>query len=75
MKAELEIDVQSPELAKKAIEVEKDESSSLQVNMEIKDDKLGVYVDAESISNLRAGVNTILRLVKTTEKSITGGEN
>ncbi|MFP4116737.1 MAG: KEOPS complex subunit Pcc1 [Candidatus Aenigmatarchaeota archaeon] len=75
MRAELELDIKSPELVKKAIEVEDDESSSLDVSMEVNDSCLGVCVDVGNISNLRAGVNTILRLVKTAQKSMIGGEN
>lgn len=70
MRAELELDIESPGLVKKAIEVETDESSSLEVAIDVSDSILGVCVEANNVSNLRAGINTILRLVKSSEKSM-----
>ena len=68
MEANLRFSLDEPEIIKKSIEADQEDSGSITVNFKAKDD-LEVGVVADGISNLRAGVNTIFRLVKTAEKA------
>ncbi len=70
MRAKLELDVVSPDLIKRAIEVDQDSSSLFEVSMDADKACLEVEVETNSVSSLRAGVNTILRLVKVSEKTM-----
>ncbi len=69
MKAELDLDLESPKIVKESIEVESDGSDSIDVTIDV-DTGLLVSIEADRLSNLRAGINTIFRLIKTSEKAI-----
>lgn len=65
----MDLAVDTPETVKRAIEVEKEGSGPIEVELEVQEDGLGAEVKADRLSNLRAGINTIIRLVKTSENA------
>lgn len=68
MEAKLQLEAESPELVKRVIEVDEDGSESMSVDIEA-GEKIKVKIETDRISNMRAGINTMLRLVKTSEKA------
>ncbi len=69
MEASLELEVGSPDLVKRALEVEDDVSSPIDVLIK-SDENLSINIKADRLSNLRAGINTIFRLVKASKSSM-----
>ncbi|MFP4116241.1 MAG: KEOPS complex subunit Pcc1 [Candidatus Aenigmatarchaeota archaeon] len=68
MEAQLHFSVEEPGLIKRAIEVDETDSGSISSKMGV-NDELQVSITADRTANLRAGVNTMFRLVKTADKA------
>ena len=62
-KAVIEILCENADIVKKSLEVEKGDEFTLEI--EAMGDKLIIEITAEKISMLQAGINSVLRAVKT----------
>ncbi|OGI11635.1 hypothetical protein A3K64_00765 [Candidatus Micrarchaeota archaeon RBG_16_36_9] len=71
MKAEIEIECDRPDIVIKALEPEIEETKKFDVKIEAERDKIKLEFESEDISGLLAGINSYMRLVKT---SINGME-
>lgn len=69
MEADLSIESEKPGIIKKSLEVDEGDSEALRTAFQT-DDKLKAKINADSLSNLRAGVNTVLRLVKVCKSTL-----
>ncbi len=67
MEANFKLEVSSPGIIKESLGVEEDSSSFLTIDTG--DGEINLKIRARNLSNMRARVNTILRLVKTAEKA------
>lgn len=65
MKAEIEIECKDPELIIRTLKPDI-EQAVFTVQLEPRNRKLYMVVNAKSISNLLAGINSYLRLIRTT---------
>lgn len=70
MEAILRILTKNPTITKRALEVDSDGSGNLNTRLNTEGDWLNVEIKADRLSNLRAGINTTLRLVKTSNSAI-----
>lgn len=68
MECNLYLEIENPELIKRAIETNEQNSGSLKTELDANED-LKIKIEADKISNLRAGVNTILRLLKVSQSA------
>ncbi|MFP4045674.1 MAG: KEOPS complex subunit Pcc1 [Candidatus Aenigmatarchaeota archaeon] len=69
MKARLNIPTNDSEIVKQAIEV--DIQNRGRLNSKIRaEDELEIVIESEKLSGLRAGLNTYLRLVQTSQTAI-----
>ena len=64
MKAHLELDLENPEIVKKSLEVDKEDSPRIKVKMKAEKKKLLIDIEAKDFSSLRAGLTSYLRLIK-----------
>lgn len=69
MKCNLSLDISKPRLNKKSIEPDNKNSKSLSTKLKV-NEGLEISIESDNISNLRAGVNTILRLVKVSQSAM-----
>lgn len=65
MKAELEIECKHPEVIKESLQPDIDENSKFKAEIETEKDKIEVKIEAEDISGLLAGINSYLKLIRT----------
>jgi len=67
MKAEIEVDCENPEMVIKSIEPDMDKNNKFEVKLEAKKDKIEIKIKAKDTAGLLAGINSYLRLIKTTK--------
>jgi len=65
MKAEIEIECAKPDIAVKAIKPEAEDTKKFSVKIEPGKDKIKLKIEAEDIAGLLAGINSYVRLIKT----------
>jgi tRNA threonylcarbamoyladenosine modification (KEOPS) complex Pcc1 subunit len=65
MKAEIEIECERPDIVVKALEPETEETKKFTVKIEECKDRLKLKLEAEDVSGLLAGINSYMRLIKT----------
>lgn len=65
MKAEIEIECESPDTVVKALRPEIEETKKFTVKLEAEKDRLKLMLEAEDVPGLLAGINSYLRLIKT----------
>lgn len=65
MKAEIEIECESPDLVVRALRPEIGETKKFTVKLEAGNDRLKLSLEAEDVPGLLAGINSYLRLIKT----------
>lgn len=65
MKAEIEIECKSPDIVAKALRPEIEETKKFTVKLEAEKDRLKLSLEAEDVPGLLAGINSYLRLIKT----------
>ncbi|MFQ6020947.1 MAG: KEOPS complex subunit Pcc1 [Candidatus Aenigmatarchaeota archaeon] len=63
MKAKIEIECENPEIIVKAIKPDMDEQR-FRVELKANDNKIKIKVKAKDISSLLAGINSYVRLIK-----------
>lgn len=63
MKAKIEIECENPEIIVKAIKPDMDEQR-FRVELKANDNKIKIKVKADNISSLLAGINSYVRLIK-----------
>jgi tRNA threonylcarbamoyladenosine modification (KEOPS) complex Pcc1 subunit len=71
MKAEIEIECKRPDIVVRALEPETEETKKFSVKIEAEKDRVKLKLEAEDISGLLAGINSYMRLIRT---SINGME-
>lgn len=71
MRVEIEIECDRPDIVVKALKPETEETKKFGVKIEAEKDSVKLELEAEDISGLLAGINSYLRLIKT---SINGME-
>ena len=71
MKAEIEIECERPDIVIKALKPDLEETKKFIVKIESYKSKIKLRLEADDISGLLAGINSYMRLVKT---SINGME-
>jgi tRNA threonylcarbamoyladenosine modification (KEOPS) complex Pcc1 subunit len=65
MKAEIEIECERPDIVVKALGPETEETKKFTVKIEAGKDRLKLKLEAEDVSGLLAGINSYMRLIKT----------
>jgi tRNA threonylcarbamoyladenosine modification (KEOPS) complex Pcc1 subunit len=65
MKAEIEIECERPDIVVKALKPETEETKKFTVKIEAGKDRLKLKLEAEDVSGLLAGINSYMRLIKT----------
>ena len=65
MKAEIEIDCERPDIVVKALTPETEETKKFTVKLEAGKNSLKLKLEAESVPGLLAGINSYMRLIKT----------
>ena len=65
MKAEIEIECERPDLVVRALRPEIEETKKFTVKLEAEKDRLKLRLEAEDVPGLLAGINSYLRLIKT----------
>ena len=65
MKAEIEIECNRPDIIIKALEPDIEEAKKFKVKLETDKNKIKLKLEAEDISGLLAGINSYMRLIKT----------
>jgi len=65
MKAEIEIECERPDIVVKALVPETEETKKFTVKIEEGKDRLKLKLEAEDVSGLLAGINSYMRLIKT----------
>ena len=65
MKAEIEIECKRPDLIVKALEPETEETKKFDIKIRAEKDRIKLELEAKDISGLLAGINSYMRLVKT----------
>ena len=71
MKAELEIECKNPEIVVKALKPDVEDAKKFNVKIEAEENKIELEIEADNISGLLAGINSYIRLIRT---SINGME-
>ena len=71
MKAEIEIECKRPDIVVRALEPETEETKKFSVEIKAEKEKIKLKLEAEDISGLLAGINSYMRLIRT---SISGME-
>ena len=66
MKAEIEIECKNPEKVIKSIKPDIDDTGKFEAELKAKENKVELEVKADNITGLLAGINSYLRLIKTT---------
>ena len=70
MKAELEIECKNPEIVVKALRPDFEDAKKFKVELETDNKKLKLKIEAENISGLLAGINSYMRLIRTSINSM-----
>ena len=65
MKAEIEIECERPDIVVKALKPETEETKKFTVKLEEGKDRLKLRLEAEDVPGLLAGINSYMRLIKT----------
>ena len=65
MKAEIEIECERPDIVVKALEPEIEETKKFKVKLEPEKNKVKLKLEADDIPGLLAGINSYMRLIKT----------
>jgi len=65
MKAEIEIECERPDIVVKALKLETEETKKFTVKLETEKDRLKLRLEAEDVPGLLAGINSYMRLIKT----------
>ncbi|MBU3905099.1 MAG: hypothetical protein KJ906_03050 [Nanoarchaeota archaeon] len=66
MKAKIEIECKEPQKVINSIEPDMDQNEKFEAKLETDDNKIKLTVKSDEISGLLAGINSYLRLIKTT---------
>jgi len=70
MKAEIEIECERPDIVVKALKPEAEETKKFEVKIEAQKDKVMLILEAKDIPGLLAGINSYMRLIKTSINSM-----
>jgi len=70
MKAEIEIECKNPEIIIKALKPSIEDAKKFKVELETDNKKLKLKIEAENISGLLAGINSYMRLIRTSINSM-----
>lgn len=70
MKAEIEIECKNPEIVIKALKPDIENAKKFDVKLEKNENKVKLKVKSETISGLLAGINSYIRLIRTSIKSM-----
>jgi tRNA threonylcarbamoyladenosine modification (KEOPS) complex Pcc1 subunit len=65
MKAGIEIECKRPDIVVRALEPEIEETKKFSVKIEAEKDRIKLKLEAEDISGLLAGINSYMRLIRT----------
>ena len=65
MKAEIEIECERPDIVVKALEPDVEEAKKFNVKLEPEKNKVKLKIEADDIPGLLAGINSYMRLIKT----------
>ena len=66
MKSEIEIECKHPEEVIKSLEPDLEETAKFNVRLDSEKNKIKLKVESKELSGLLAGINSYLRLIKTT---------
>jgi len=69
MKAEIEIECKNPEIIIKALKPDIGDAKKFKVELETNKNKLKLKVEAENMPGLLAGINSYMRLIRTSINS------
>jgi len=70
MKAEIEIECKNPEILIKALKPDVEDAKKFDVKLKTDKNKIKLKIEAENISGLLAGINSYMRLIKTSINSM-----
>jgi len=70
MKAEIEIECKNPEMVIKALKPDVEDAKKFGVKLEADENKVKLKVEADNISGLLAGINSYIRLIRTSINSM-----
>ena len=70
MKAEIEIECKNPEIIIKALKPSIEDAKKFSVVLEANENKVKLKVEADNISGLLAGINSYIRLIRTSISSM-----
>ncbi len=70
MKAEIEIECKNPEIVIKALKPDVEDAKKFDVKLEADKNKLKLEIEADNISGLLAGINSYMRLIRTSINSM-----
>ena len=65
MKAEIEIECERPDIVVKVLQPETEDTKKFEVKIKAEKNKIKINLEAKDISGLLAGINSYMRLVKT----------
>ena len=65
MKAEIEIECKYPEIVKKSLEPDIEETKKFDVKLKDEKNKLLLVIQSNDIAGLLAGINSYIRLIRT----------
>lgn len=70
MRGIIEIDCKDPEIIKRSIQPETENTSKFNVDIKAEKDKLILTIESETISGLLAGINSYIRLIRVSKNAI-----
>ena len=73
-KAEIEISCENPQIIVKSMEPEMEKLEKFKADVVVEGDKIKLLIEAEEISGLRAGINSYIRLIRTSIETNKIGE-
>ena len=73
-KAEIEISCENPQIIVKSMEPEMEKLEKFKADVVVEGDKIKLLIEAEEISGLLAGINSYIRLIRTSIETNKIGE-
>ncbi|NIM47377.1 MAG: hypothetical protein GTN40_04455 [Candidatus Aenigmarchaeota archaeon] len=70
MKAEIEIECKNPEIVIKALKPDVEDAKKFSVSLESNENKVKLKIEANNITGLLAGINSYIRLIRTSINSM-----
>jgi len=70
MKAEIEIECKKPDIVIKSIRPDVEEVKKFNVKIEAENNKIKLEIEADDIAGLLAGINSYMRLIRTSLNSM-----